>query len=230
MKATNINEIPSYGFMEAAHYLRIPRSRLKSWFEGSSFGSRGKTEWFKPIFQLPKSNKKLLSFMNLLEVHVLVGLRNYHKFSLQHVRRVIIYVKKRYPSNHPLINNKFQTDGVNLFVARYGELINASHSGQREMKILLQANLSRIDRDNKGLPTRLNLYIRKQDLNEPNIVVIDPKISFGRPSLRGTNIPTAVIGDRYKAGETIKELAADYGKTAIEIEEAIRCELPLQVA
>lgn len=46
----------------------------------------------------------------------------------------------------------------------------------------------------------------------------------------GSGIPTAVIAERYKAGESIQDLAADYGRAPEEIEEAIRCELRLAEA
>jgi uncharacterized protein (DUF433 family) len=36
---------------------------------------------------------------------------------------------------------------------------------------------------------------------------------------------TAVIADRYKAGESIADLAEDYGEDPLNIEEAVRCEL-----
>jgi len=55
--------------------------------------------------------------------------------------------------------------------------------------------------------------------------VIDPRIQFGRPILVGSAIPTAVIAQRYKAGESIQGLAGDYDRPRLEIEEAIRCEL-----
>jgi uncharacterized protein (DUF433 family) len=61
-------------------------------------------------------------------------------------------------------------------------------------------------------------------------VVIDPEVQFGRPVLVGTGIPTLVIADRYKAGESIAELARDYDRAEEEIQEAIRCELPLASA
>jgi uncharacterized protein (DUF433 family) len=60
--------------------------------------------------------------------------------------------------------------------------------------------------------------------------VIDPQVSFGRPVLVGTGIPTAVIAGRYKAGESMDALADDYGRQRFEIEEAIRCELALEAA
>jgi uncharacterized protein (DUF433 family) len=43
--------------------------------------------------------------------------------------------------------------------------------------------------------------------------------------LAGTGIATTVIAQRYKAGESIEELAEDYGRSTSEIQEAIRSEL-----
>jgi len=43
--------------------------------------------------------------------------------------------------------------------------------------------------------------------------------------LAGTGIPTAVLADRYKAGESMRDLSVDYECERDLIEEAIRCEL-----
>jgi uncharacterized protein (DUF433 family) len=75
---------------------------------------------------------------------------------------------------------------------------------------------------------RLFPFTRKRQPDEPKAVVIDPYVSFGRPVLAGTGIATAVVAERYKAGESIADLAEDYGRQALEIEEAIRCELSVQ--
>ena len=48
--------------------------------------------------------------------------------------------------------------------------------------------------------------------------------------LAGTGIPSAMIAERYKAGESVHELAKDYGRDRREIEEAIRCELAVEAA
>jgi uncharacterized protein (DUF433 family) len=77
---------------------------------------------------------------------------------------------------------------------------------------------------------RLYPFTRKRTPDEPKAIVIDPRISFGRPVLAGSGIPTAVIAERYKAGESVDELADDYGRKRLEIEEAIRCELDERAA
>jgi uncharacterized protein (DUF433 family) len=59
---------------------------------------------------------------------------------------------------------------------------------------------------------------------------IDPRISFGRPVLAGTGIQTTIVVERYKAGESVEELAKDYGRGRLDIEEAIRWELSAEAA
>jgi uncharacterized protein (DUF433 family) len=61
-------------------------------------------------------------------------------------------------------------------------------------------------------------------------VVIDPYVSFGRPVLTRSGLPTVVIAERYKAGESVDELADDYDRERLEIEEAIPCELQIEAA
>ena len=60
--------------------------------------------------------------------------------------------------------------------------------------------------------------------------MVDPESQFARPVLAGTGIPTLVIADRYKAGESIADLARDYDRPPEQIEEAICCELPFPTA
>ena len=56
-------------------------------------------------------------------------------------------------------------------------------------------------------------------------VVMDPRVAFGRPVLVGRAVPTAVLADRFKAGDRLSELSKDYDTSTEAIEEAIRCEL-----
>lgn len=226
----DVREIPAYGITEAAHYLRVPTSTIRWWVTGRSYHVETGHQASKPIIDRPDSASNLLSFINLVEIHVLDAIRRQHRIPLEKVRVALQYLRKEYDSKHPLAEGEFETDGLNLFVQRYGQLINISQAGQLAMKELLQAHLQRIERDRSGLPLRLYPFTRKRDRNEPKAVVIDPYVSFGRPVLHGTGIPTSVIAERYKAGESMDELAKDYDRSRLEIEEAIRCELTLEAA
>ena len=226
--AQEIREVPSYGIPEAAHYLGIPVSTLQSWVYGYPYTTRIGRQRFKPLIEVPPGEKghRLLSFMNLVEAHVLDAIRRQHRISMPKVRRALDYLQAKLPSKHPLADRSFETDGLNLFIQEYGNLINISESGQLAVRELIEAHLRRIEWDLRGLPIKLFPFTRKRQADEPKVVVIDPEDAFGRPVLAGTGIQTASIADRYKAGESIEELADDYHRSPSEIQDAIRCELP----
>jgi uncharacterized protein (DUF433 family) len=223
-------ELPAYGLSEAVRYLRIAPATLRSWVLGRYYPTGAGSQFFKPIIHLPELAWPVLSFVNLVEAHVLEAIRRDHDIALSKVRVAVRFLGQHLGSKHPLADHHFETDGLDLFVQRAGLLINLSQSGQLAMREVVQAYLRRIDRDAKGLPIRLYPFTRKRQLEEPRAIVIDPFVSFGRAVLAGTGISTAVIAERFKAGEAMEALAADYGRNILEIQEAIRCELPLEAA
>jgi uncharacterized protein (DUF433 family) len=227
---TDIRQLPSYRITEASHYLRIPVSTIRCWIFGQNYPiSKGKSR-SQPLIKLPDKDLPLLSFLNLCEIHVLDAIRREHEISLQKVRTALEYVIKVFGDERPLIDKKFETDGVDLFVSEYSQLINVTKGGQIEMKECLQAYLKRIEYDKHGIVSKMYPFTRKREFNEPKNIVIDPHLSFGRPVVRGTGIATLAIAERYKAGESVGELAADYSIPNQQIEEAIRCELQLKTA
>jgi uncharacterized protein (DUF433 family) len=168
----------------------------------------------------------------MVEAHVLSGIRYKHGLQLGTVRRAVEYLAKEFGSRHPLANEQFQTDGVNLFIERLElGLLNVSAPGQFAMREILVALLRRVERDEHGLAIRLYPFSRRPTptaagLEEsPRLVVIDPHVAFGRPVLVGTGITTLTIAERFDAGESPEALAADYGRSLSEIQEAIRCEM-----
>ena len=101
------------------------------------------------------------------------------------------------------------------------------------MRPVLETYLMRIERDIDGVATRLRLFTRRDmppEEIQPPIVIVDPRVEFGRPVLVGSHIATKVIYQRFEAGDSIEELADDYARTSSEIEEAIRCEQYKQAA
>jgi uncharacterized protein (DUF433 family) len=213
---------PAYSVSEAAHYLRMPPETLRSWLFGKSNRSSG-------LIRLDDPKAQYLSFINLVEAHVLAAIRRRHGVKLPKVRLALNYVERQFHVQRPLIDQSFQTDGLDLFVERYGELINASREGQRAMREVITAYLERIDRDGAGLPTKLYPFTRESDSDslrhdDPRVIVMNPAVSFGRPVIRGTGIPVSAIFERYRAGDSMSELANDFRLTISAVEEAIRCE------
>ena len=226
-------EMPAYSIPEVAHYLQMPPSTLRSWVKGWTYRIEAGECFSPPLIVLPAPPEKrplLLSFVNIVEAHVLDALRRRHRIAMHRVREALTYLEEHFPSSHPLADQKFETNGVDLFLDKYGQLINISQDGQLAMRNVLRVYLSRIERDAAGAAVKLYLFTRSRQADEPKVVAIDPYVSFGRPVLVGTGIPTSVIAERYKAGESIQALAEDYERPPHDIEEAIRCELDLIAA
>jgi uncharacterized protein (DUF433 family) len=220
-------ELPAYSIAEAAHYLRIPLATLRSWVRGRHYPTEHGRKFFKPVIELPDPNLPSLSFVNLVEAHILDAIRREHNIPLPKVRTALNYLTQHLGVPHPLADQKFESDGVSLIVSRFGQLIAVSEAGQLAMKEMLAAHLRRIEHDPSGLAIQLYPFTRKRLPDEPKIIVIDPSVSFGRPTIIGTGVATAIVAERYKAGESVDELADDYGCERRHIEEAVRCELAL---
>ncbi len=197
---------------------------LRSWVLGRHYPTKEAIKFFHPIFDIPKRETHSLSFTNLIEAHVLNAIRRKYRIDLRKVRTALLFLKKQMEVKHPLADERFETDGVDLFIHRYGQLINVSQDGQLAMKEVLERYLSRIERDPSGKAARLYPFLRAEGHHERRSVVIDPYISFGKPVIAGTGIPTSIIAGRFNAGESVTDLAKDYGRQTFEVEEAIRYE------
>ncbi len=184
----------------------------------------------RPVIVIPQHAMPLLSFINLVELHVLDGIRHQYEIPLPKVRAAVEYVVGQFSSRHPLAHEQFETDGVSLLIRKFDSLINASERGQLAMTEILREHLQRIERDEEGLAVRLYLFTRHRHVQNPKLILIDPRIAFARPVLAGTGIATSTVAERYKAGESIAALVDDYGRQPEEIEEAVRCELHLDAA
>src|SRR5471030_2732976 len=138
MKTTDeLRLLPAYSVAEACHYMHMPEETLRSWVAGRRYPVAGQMKRARPLIHLDDPKKQFLSFINLVEAHVLAAIRRRHGVRLPKVRKALDYVKNRFGIERPLVDEAFQTDGLNLFVDHYGALINASQEGQQAMKEIL---------------------------------------------------------------------------------------------
>lgn len=217
----DLREVPNYTVAESARWLGLVPNTLRVWLVGGqAYRTRTGTGRVQPVVR-PAGREPLgLSFWNLVECSVLASIRKTHRVSLQKVRRALDYVGRQLDKQRPLIEQEFVTDGVHLFVERYGQLVAASQQGQTAMRELLEASLTRIERDPAGLAARLFPWSHRPD--EPRVVSVDPRVAFGRPVLLSTGIPVEAILDRFRAGESIDHLAKDYRVAGTRVEDLVR--------
>ncbi|MCC7397907.1 MAG: DUF433 domain-containing protein [Planctomycetes bacterium] len=213
-------DLPNYSLQEAARWLGLPLNTLRVWLRGQDYATKSGKRRASPVVHPACHDPVQLSFWNLVECSVLATIRRQHEVSLQKVRRALGYVAKELGKRRPLIDQDFSTDGVGLFVDHYGKLIDASQQGQVAMREILQAGLTRIERDAAGLAARL--FPWRTDPHEPRVVAVDPRIAFGQPIVASTRIPVEVLFARFRAGDSIAHLAQDYRVEPSLIEELVR--------
>jgi uncharacterized protein (DUF433 family) len=209
-------EIPAYPLVEAARYAGVPLSTLRAWV--------GERKDVPAVIQLPEDSHGQLSFYNLVEAFVLGGLRRRHKQPLQQLRRDLATLRQLRPDvRHPFADLDLATFARNLFVQSPDDVVNISRGGQLGLQTVLASVLKRVEKGPTG--ARRLFPVTRADVDKsPRLVVIDPRVAFGRPVIAGTGIPTSVIHDRWKAGDSVAALAEDYDRTSEEIEEALRYE------
>jgi uncharacterized protein (DUF433 family) len=213
----DVREHPRYSIEEASGYLNIPASTLKAWIRGQRYmnSHTGKEKIFAPLIEASDPINKLLSFYNLAEAHVLRSTTE-RNIPLTNVRKALAYVRAKIPQSHPLLTGDFLTFGKLIFLEHLGHTVNiTAPQGQLAMRDILDKYLLRLEWDDTGMPIQIFPI-------KTNRLAINPLLSSGKPVVRGTGIMVSVLQDRAKTGETIPELAQDYGMQAFEIEEAIQ--------
>jgi uncharacterized protein (DUF433 family) len=206
----NLNDFPTYGMAEAALYLRLPYQRVRSWTKDSGL-------------ILPGPNG-LLSFNNLLELHVINGLRKQYALPLPRIRQAVEEYGRSCASEHPLLDPNLQTDGFYLFLREGEKYINLSRSGQFAIPAIVSLYLRRIERHAEEI--RFFPFVVNDSEDEPRHVQISPTVAFGKPVLAGTGVTTEVIAGRFLSRDSIADLAEEYAVDQSKIEDALRWELP----
>jgi uncharacterized protein (DUF433 family) len=218
---TDPRDQPSYPLTEAARYIKVPVATLRAWVVGRPYPRAGGAARSQPLIHPPTRKPPVLSFWNLVEAHVLRSLRIDHGVSLSKLRQAIRYAEKSMQIERLLLDEQLCTDAGQVFLARYGELISLSASGQLAMRKVFEAHLRRVEWDKWKFPVRLFPFVSSEDTAATRPIAIDPELAFGRPMVRSQGVSTAVIADRIDAGETVTELATDYRLTEAEVEQAV---------
>lgn len=219
---------PAYRASEAAHILALPLGTVQAWSFGHDYRHRtdGSPKRFARVIEPADTRHKLLSFANLCELHLLGVIRRHHRVQLPQVRKAVSYMQQQLGEKRPLLSARFRTNGVDLFVEHAEQLLNVSKQGQQALRDEFARALSRVDFNAKGAAVRLFPFTTPPGnlADQPRMIVVDPLRSFGRPVILGAFVRTEVIADRFGAGDSIDEMARDYGVTGRDIEEALRFE------
>jgi uncharacterized protein (DUF433 family) len=214
--------LPAYSMTDAARCIGAHPATLRTWFKGRSYPTRGGVRR-SPNLLVPAA-ADALSFQNLVQAHVVQGIRKRYGIPMHRVRDALAYLRESMGSLDLLASEKFYHDEKHLLLKIEDRLISLSERGQTVSEKVLQQYLHRIEYGQDGLASRLYPFLHTASglFYEPRHIMIDPSVAFGKPCLKRLGVKTEIIADRFLAGEPIEELSADYGAKPEEIQEAIR--------
>ncbi len=209
---------PLYSLVEVSRYARVQSTTLRSWTK-SKGGSI--------LVPAGRDAAAPLSFINLVESHVLRALRRTHQVPMQRIRTAVEWLRDKYQTDHPLAEIDLETDGYDVFVQDLGHPVSASRKGQGGIPEILSRFLQRIERDPNQIPLRF--YPLTYD-KSPKAILMDPTVAYGRPVIKGTRVTTLMVFERYSGGESLHDIALDYDLDMAAVEEALRCEIDQRAA
>ena len=234
----NAVEMPLYTYMDAARYLRVPVWVVLSispispyhpleFYERFWHDKRVRAHFEDDFGPVPPQDRAIrISFRSLARLFI--------------VSAVLRQFSQRYPSATWHLEDLFRrfrrvhdiTRGIDeelklltdpeWVVSQYGRDYDRFPSADRlQLLKLIALHQSRVE-SRAGVPVLLFPFSRDPAADAPRSVVIDPEIRFGRPTVKG--VPTDILEERWRAGDSVADLAEDYSLSIEEIEESLRYE------
>jgi uncharacterized protein (DUF433 family)/DNA-binding transcriptional MerR regulator len=200
--------LPNYPIGEAARYTHVHANTVAAWHR------------IEQKVLTAKEKRARLSYLQLIELAVVAAFRK-AKFPLPDISAAREYLQKNFNSAYPFAEFKFKHYGRSLFAEDHNRdakhrLFKANAGGQLAWDELIDPVLKEFDYEHQGIAVRWHLA----GVGTP--IIIDPRISFGAPSVRGT--PTWIIKGRYDAGETDSAIAEDFHLGIPDVRAALKFE------
>ena len=201
--------LPAYRIAAAARYAGLSPRTVSRWHHGSGAGAAGMPE---------RKARAALSYLQLIEVAVVAAFRR-EGVSLKAVRVAREYAAQQFEREFPFAELEFQRAGRELLL----ELGDVLPGGEKGAVVASQWGhraweefLPEFEYGEDGLAARW--FVRGRDCP----VLIDPRLSFGAPTVRG--VPTWAIRGRRDAGETFDEIVEEFDLEPDEVRAALAFE------
>jgi uncharacterized protein (DUF433 family) len=158
--------------------------------------------------------------LTLIEIFTIAQLRRLG-VKMATLRSGRIELAARYGTTHPFALWGLLTDGARL-LKELGDdaLLEIGASGQTSFAQVIAPFCHRLDFDAAS-----HLATRFYPAGEDRSIVVDPRQSFGRPVIAGTNITTESIACLMRAGEQADDIADGYRVNTSQIDAAWNFEL-----
>ncbi|MGI8758391.1 MAG: DUF433 domain-containing protein [Acidimicrobiales bacterium] len=214
---------------EAARYLAVPSSTFSSWAKGYVRQSpdRLPVTGTAVISAVKTGAGPTVPFVALAEGMVLAAIRS-TGVPMQRIRPALLALQDTFGIEHALASQRLYSDGAEVlydFAEQFAGTDAAGtaldlvvlRSGQRVFAETISAYLQRIEYGPDGYARLIHLpgYRRGQ-------VVADPTRSFGQPMFVHGGAKVSDVIERFQAGDSLSELAEDFGVPVEDLEDALR--------
>lgn len=223
-------DIPLYTTAEAARFLGVPTSTFATWAKGYVRRPPGRPAVIgEPIVtcRSAKQGYPTVPFVGLAEAMIIAAFRS-AGVSLQHIRRAVDVIQREIGLDHALASERLYTDGA-VILFDYAESERDRELGgltevitrQRVFAPVIEEYLKRIEYGRDGWAARL-----VSPTTDHPVVVIDPERSFGQPIFIHGGVRVEDVLDRWRAGESLSDVAEDFGVPPKDVEDILRVALP----
>jgi len=213
-------ERPTYTATEAARYTDFSPQSVARWRAGYAYPTQKGPRRSGPL--TGGRPHGLLTFNELLEVAVVAAARR-ADVPMRSIRRAITAAREVYGIDRPLVTMTLMHDGKDIFIreierADTSRYVNLSRHGQ-----VAWEHVRDVLRD---IEFEEDAAVRWYPDGRDTPIVIDPRVSFGRPYVVRKGVSTDAIRSRFLARESIDDIVDDFDLTEAEVEAALRFELP----
>lgn len=206
---------PLFTPREVAEYLRIPQSTVYFWLATDSDGQ-------VPLVHhlpAPRRGDASVPFASLVEAFVLRALRNELGFTKRQMTDTVTDVRENFGTDFALASKRIATDGIDIFIEHNdGELARVGDH-QVVIREVVGDYLQYVTWSDQ---TEYAARLRLPSFGDDAPVVVDPQFGWGAPVLARNNTPVRAVLDLWASGESMADVAAEYGLSIAETEEICR--------
>jgi uncharacterized protein (DUF433 family) len=203
---------------ETAGHLEVPKSTIHEWARPPRRQS--------PLITCfrPQGRQATVPFVGFAEAYVLSAFRR-AGVPLQRIRPAVQALSSEIGIEHALASRSLYTDGAEVLYdyaeREADDLLELQlvvvRTGQHQFSDVVRDYLQRITYGEDGWASRVRLpsYGRAE-------VVVDPSVAFGLPLVVRGGARVEDLVDRFVAGDSVADIADDFGVPADEVEAVIR--------
>jgi uncharacterized protein (DUF433 family) len=216
-----LTQIGLYTPAQAALITKASIAEIKRWLFGytDSSGKKHQPLWHTQI----SDDACVIGFRDLMELRVVKTFTS-HGVPIKTIRTAIAHAKELFNTDHPFTSNRFLTDGKSIFyeaIKQENELTDLLKKQLVFEDIIRPSLYSGIEFSESGITQRW------YPVAQSHSVVLDPDISFGRPSLTQYGIPTETIYRTFQIEGDAKIVANQYDIPVSDVMDAILFEQKL---